>query len=88
MLDQYRNNYRFNLRSWLLNLPVDKRSLAMKKMIVESNQGKHTIKRIIYMKAGDTGYVRPETKTAICKVFGKDITQLENEIKIYEQQDK
>lgn len=81
-MEQTQNKYRFNLKAWLMKLPVDKRSHAVKKIMTESKQGRHTIKRIMYMKPEDAGYVRPETKIAICKVFGKELNQLENPLNI------
>ncbi|PZF71609.1 hypothetical protein DN068_16170 [Taibaiella soli] len=63
---------------WLVQLPIDKRTLLLDKVIKQSGQSKDTIRRIIYMKAACTSYVRPETKDAFCKVFGKSITELEN----------
>lgn len=72
------SKYRFNIRMWLVQLPIDKRTLLLDKVIKQSGQSKDTIRRIIYMKAACTSYVRPETKDAFCKVFGKSITELEN----------
>lgn len=77
-MDTQQYHYRFNLRAWLMNLPLKKRTLLMDRIIETSGQSRHTIKRIMYMKADDVTYVRAETKEAICKIFQKDISELEN----------
>lgn len=72
------HDYRFNLRAWLMNLPVRKRLELFDSIILQSGQSKHTIRRIMYMKPGDTTYVRAETKNVICTVLGKNLSDLEN----------
>lgn len=71
--------YRFNLRQWMLKLPIKTRSIAMEKVTKKSGQSKDTIRRITYMSIENTCYVRPETKVAICEVFGKTLNDLENQ---------
>lgn len=83
-MEKSQSNYRFNIRMWLLQLPIDKRALLLEKVIKQSGQSKDTIRRIIYMKEPSTSYVRIETKEAFCKVFGKNITDLENKSNIDE----
>lgn len=80
--------YRFNLRTWLMNLPLKKRKQVMDLILQESGQSKPTIKRIMYMKTGDTTYVRSETKQAICDAFGKTVDQLENAATITRKKDE
>ena len=73
-------DYRFNLALWLSELEADQRSPLIDRIcanIEQGNQGKYTIKRIRYMKQGDTSYVRHETKKAICDAFGKDVSEFE-----------
>jgi len=74
------NKYRFNIRTWLVQFPVEKRTLMLDKVVKQSGQSKDTIRRIIYMKGTCKSYVRTETKEAFCKVFGKTATELENKI--------
>ncbi|MBN9482146.1 MAG: hypothetical protein BGO70_16375 [Bacteroidetes bacterium 43-93] len=71
-------HYRFNLRAWLMNLPLKKRSAIMDSIIEQSGQSRHTIKRIMYSKVNDTTYVRAETKEVICRIFQKSLQELEN----------
>jgi hypothetical protein len=74
----HQRDYRFNLRTWLMNLPVKKRLLFFDAIIRQSGQSKHTIRRIMYMKPDDTTYVRAETKHVICQVLNKNPADLEN----------
>ena len=64
-------HYRFNLRAWLMNLPLKKRSAIMDSIIEQSGQSRHTIKRIMYSKVNDTTYVRAELKKSSAGFFRK-----------------
>ena len=77
-MEQQEHDYRFNLKAWLMKLPLKKRSVLMDRIINESGQSCHTIKRIKYMKPDDATYVRAETKEVICRVFQKSLQELEN----------
>lgn len=77
-MELQQHDYRFNLRAWLMNLPVKKRLDLLDAIIKQSGQSLHTIRRIMYMKPDDTTYVRPETKAVICNVLGKNLSDLEN----------
>jgi len=69
--------YRYKLKEWLeTHSPISKR-LIINKLVKESGQSRHTIRRIMYMKQDDTSYVRRETVEAICKILNKDITDFE-----------
>lgn len=72
------NSYRFNLKTWVMNLPLKKRNAIISNILRESGQSRHTLKRIMYMRSDDNTYVRLETKVAICKAFGKTLEELEN----------
>jgi len=72
------HHYRYNLRAWLMNLPLKKRSEIINRIVRLSGQSRHTLKRIMYMKRDDITYVRAETKAVICQVFQKTQTELEN----------
>jgi flagellar biosynthesis regulator FlbT len=87
-MDSTMIKYRFNIRTWLVQLPIDKRTLLLDKVIKQSGQSKDTIRRIIYMKEACTSYVRPETKEAFCKVFGKSIAELENKTNTTDETNK
>lgn len=69
--------YRFQVRKWLIDLPVKYRKTLLDKIVLKSGQSLVTIKRIIYMDINSVQYVRQETKEAICIVFEKPIDQLE-----------
>ena len=69
--------YRFNLRNWLMKIPLKNRGILLDKIQKQSGQSKATIKRIIYMPIEDRTYVRAETKEAICSIFGKSINEFE-----------
>ena|ERR1700744_6428123 len=78
-LQKFRH-YKFNLALWLSELEADQRSPLIDKIcanIEQGKQGKYTIKRIRYMKHGDSSYVRHETKKAICDAFGRDVSEFE-----------
>jgi len=77
-MESHQYEYRFNLRAWLMNLPVKKRLELFNAIIQQSGQSKHTIRRIMYMKLCDATYVRAETKNVICEVLGKNLADLEN----------
>lgn len=88
MIDLQQLQYKFNLRAWLLNLPFDRRNAVIQKICSECGQGRYTIKRIMYMKPDDTTYVRPETKAAICAVFGKSLSELDAQSALAETHNK
>lgn len=75
---ELQNDYRFKLWEWLSPFSKERKKVILKKIIAESGQSWFTIRRIMYMKSEDTGYVRTETKTIICRTFRKDLTEFEN----------
>lgn len=79
-MELHTNLYRFNLRAWLMNLPIRKRSMVIENILRQSGQSRHTLRRIMYMRPDNTAYVRLETKVAICQAFGRTLEELENSI--------
>ncbi|MBS1773950.1 MAG: hypothetical protein JST82_13920 [Bacteroidetes bacterium] len=74
---EFTNNYRFKLKEWLTTYNAENKRLIINKIVKESGQSRHTVRRIMYMKKGDESYIRRETIETICSILDKDTTEFE-----------